>query len=82
MFIYYFIAFVFLVYLIAKKRYTEIKLWVVFVFLLIYPILKTYALKKGTSIKDKVKAYFNNVYLDEEDDCGDDCDDHNPAIAM
>ena len=82
MFIYYFIVFVFLVYLIAKKRYREMKLWVVFVFLLIYPILKTYALKKGTSIKDKVKAYFNNVYLDEEDDCGDDCDDHNPAIAM
>ena len=49
---------------------------------LIYPILKTYALKKGTSVKDKVKAYFNNVYLDEDDDCGDDCDDHNPAIAM
>lgn len=79
MFIYYSIVFMFLVYLVAKKRYMEIKLWVVFVFLLIYPVLKTYALKQGTSIKDKVKAYFNNVYLDE-DTC-DDCDEHKPAIA-
>lgn len=84
LFIYCFIVFIFLVYLIAKKRYTEKKLWIVFIFLLIFPFIKTLMLKSGTSVKDRVKSYFNNVYL--EDDC-DDCDDndennrHSPTIS-
>ena len=82
-FIYCFIVFVFLVYFIAKKRYTDKKIWLVLIFLLIFPFIKTLMLKSGTSIKDRIKSYFNNVYL--EDDC-DDCEDnentnHNPAIA-
>lgn len=81
--IYYFIVFIFLVYLIAKKRYTEIKLVVIFVVLLIYPFAKTYALKSGMSVQNRVKAYFNDVYLD--DDNSDDDDDYyaqnHPAIV-
>lgn len=82
-FIYWFIVFVFLVYFIAKKRYTDVKIWLVFIFLLIFPIIKTFMLKSGTSVKDRIKAYFNNVYL--EDDChdceSDENDTHQPAIA-
>jgi len=75
MFIYYFIVFIFLVYLIAKKRYNEIKLWGVFVFLLVFPIIKSVMLKKGTSLKDRIKSYFNDVFLDD-DNCSD-CDENN-----
>ena len=85
LFIYYFIVFVFLVYLIAKNRYTEIKLWVIFVFLLAFPILKTYILNSGISMKEKIKSYINNVYLDDEDNCSycdDENDAHGPAIVQ
>lgn len=83
-FIYYFIVFIFLVYLIAKRRFKEMKLWGVFIFLLFFPIIKSFMLKKGTSLHDKVKAYFNNVYLEDDDDCSD-CDEnnmHDPSIPQ
>jgi hypothetical protein len=82
--IYYFIAFIILVYLIAKKRYTEIKIWIVFLFILIFPFIKTFMLKQGMSLQDRIKAYINNVYLDNDDDCSD-CDPNNmnnPTIPM
>ena len=82
--IYYFIAFVFLVYLIAKKRYKEMKIWIVFFIILIFPFIKTFMLKQGMSLQDRIKAYINNVYLDDDDDCSD-CDAnhmHNPSIPM
>ena len=65
--IYYFIVFIFLVYIIAKKRYNEPLLWLAFVVLIFFPYVKAFLLEKGTSLKDRISAYFSNVYLQEND---------------
>lgn len=65
--IYYFIVFIFLVYIIAKKRFNEPILWLAFVVLLFFPYVKAFLLEKGASLKDTITAYFNNVYLQEND---------------
>lgn len=65
--IYYFCVFVFLVFIVAKKRYNEPLLWLAFVVLLFFPYVKAFLLSSGTTLKDKIKAYFSNVYLEEND---------------
>lgn len=80
LFLYCFVLFVFLVLLIAKGRYMEIKLWVVFICLVLFPFIKTILLKSGTTFKNNVKSLVNNVYLeDENDDC--DVDTNPPALS-
>ena len=63
-FIYYFVVFVFLVYLVARKRYKEIKLLVIFAIMLAFPFINTYIITKINYTINMIKSYSSDVYLD------------------